>query len=212
MHKARCFTLTLVLVLTLPAGPALADAPVLNSEAGAPQMNTEAALAAFNLPTQDPCITWQANVHVLANFVPAQPAQLSYGFLTYNKCTNRPIANAVPLQTPQALSASQFVVEPNYSGASLVYTSEARNTFTGAIEPITLDLHWTSRPGVEDGFAPVSGTVSTDSLHLAFDNSLAWHRWGSDDPYTFPQAGLWKCIIPHPRLDIVTPTACMGQS
>jgi hypothetical protein len=199
MHKARCLALALVLVLVLPAGSALADAP---------QIDTEASLVAFDVPTQDPCITNQAVVDILADFVPAEPSRLWYQFVAYNRCTNRPTANAIPLQIPHPLGASEFVVEPNHSGASLVFTSEARNTIAGTTEPISFNLHWASTPGVADGIATVTGTVTTDTVHIAFDNSIVWHPWGSG---TFPQAGLWKCVSPYPRRDVVVP-GCRGQS
>src|SRR4051794_1634971 len=141
MQKALCLSLALVLALALPAGSALA---------GPPQINTEAALAAFAIPTQDPCITGQATVDVLGDS-PVQPARVTYQFVTHNTCTNQPVANAEPLQSPQPLRAGEFVVKPNHSGASLVLKSEARDTIAGATEPITVDLHWAKTPGVADG-------------------------------------------------------------
>ena len=175
------------------------------------QFNYEAGFRVDTVPTSDPCVIGFAGGDVLDFIDRSLTDMASVSFGLRNVCAGpyTPLYNYVTGFVPIAESA--FTVSQSTT-ADLRATFVAFDMVAQVEEPITVDLHFESPPGVMRDAAVVTGTFTSPRVTVELDESIVWNEWAIlSDPDTQPPvtvAGLWLCNFPV--LDLEKP-GCIGQ-
>jgi hypothetical protein len=157
---------------------------------GPPQLDEEAALVIEGPPSAGPCAVSLLIVDVLDFVIPDQPDQMYYQLLS--TCPDGEHSfSPPPSSDPFLIGESAFELSGGHDVGDLVVTLPTFDYLTGTEALITFDLTWASSPGVSDGSASVTGTVSAGETVAVLDDSIVWNRWGSE--LGFPWAGMWPC-------------------
>jgi hypothetical protein len=161
-------------------------------------VNYSAAFIVDSIPTADPCIIKFARAEVEDFVNAALSDQLSWSFGLADICTNGQWTSLIQYGGFETIPETAFSASQAASTADLTVTLTGFDSVAQITEPVTLNLHWESPPGVMRDAAIVTGTLTSPRLTVELDDSIVWNEWSSifSDPELQPPftvAGLWFC-------------------
>lgn len=163
-------------------------------------VNYSAAFIVDSIPTADPCIIKFARAEVEDFVNAALSDQLFWGFGLVDICTLEYGYPTVLIQYGgfETIPETAFSASQAGSTADLTVTLTGFDSVAQITEPVMLNLHWESPPGVMREAAIVTGTLTSPRLTVELDDSIVWNEWSSifTDPEPQPPftvAGLWFC-------------------
>jgi hypothetical protein len=190
VRKASPFIAVLIVLASVGASAARAVPPPNN-------VNYEAGFRAESIPTADPCIIEYASAWVEDFVNAALSDQLSWGFGLVDICTLDKYGQATSLFQ---YGGFETIPETAFSASQAASTADLTVTVTGfdsvaqITEPVMLNLHWESPPGVMRDTAIVTGTLTSPRLTVELDDSIVWNELNDpDDQPPITAAGLWFC-------------------
>ena len=167
-------------------------------------VNYSAAFIVDSIPTADPCVIEFAQAEVEDFVNAALSDQLFWGFGLVDICTLDKYGYPTVLIDYYGAGGFETIPETAFSASQSGSTADLTVTLTGferiaqTTEPVTLNLHWQSPPGVMRDAAIVTGTLTSPRLTVELDDSIVWNEWSSifidpEPQRPFTVAGLWFC-------------------